>query len=64
MNKKYMDFVPSKPVEKSAGRAVSKKPVEKKYCDSILYSILTIELDKASIISSGIIPGSAPTTVL
>ena len=30
MNKKYMDFVPSKPVEKSAGRAVSKKPVEKK----------------------------------
>ena len=30
MNKKYMDFVPSKPVEKSAGRAVVKKPVEKK----------------------------------
>ena len=30
MNKKYMDFVPSKPVEKSAGRAVVKKPAEKK----------------------------------
>lgn len=30
MNKKYMDFVPSKPVEKSAGRVVAKKPVEKK----------------------------------